>query len=263
MKIEPFTVDGTGVGNTDYAAPRPVGQVPVGPVYTLTDLAELAVRLNSSDIFDRRGNVIMMDSFEGGIEKWFTESYGAGGYTEWTTIRARTGSFSLRLVAGSDWLRSSIARRWIAYPIMSRFGFEVSFYLLQEGTVEDMSLLASLYDGTHMIDMGVGYNLVDKRLYYYDSDLNEVDLATGLNLYSPNMTIFHTMKVVIDGERREYVRLMLNDMYFDLSGVALHSMALPTESRLQIKLGVHSRAACNGEMYVDDVIVTQNEPINV
>ncbi|GAH92629.1 unnamed protein product, partial [marine sediment metagenome] len=44
---EPYVVRTRGIGLPDYAQPKPVGSVPVGPIYTSTDVGELAARLGS------------------------------------------------------------------------------------------------------------------------------------------------------------------------------------------------------------------------
>ena len=41
--------------------------------YGLTDLGELAVRLGSPVSFDRRGDVVMMETFEDGLDAWVTD----------------------------------------------------------------------------------------------------------------------------------------------------------------------------------------------
>ena len=78
-------------GHPDYG-----GAAPLATVYTLQDLAELAARLGSIDVFDRRGNVLLLDDFESGIKKWLfggTGSYSAG----WICDRAEHGGFCLSI----------------------------------------------------------------------------------------------------------------------------------------------------------------------
>ena len=47
-------------------------------VFPLTDMAELAARLRSIDVYDRAGDVIALDDFQSGIDQWEHSGSGSG-----------------------------------------------------------------------------------------------------------------------------------------------------------------------------------------
>jgi hypothetical protein len=228
-------------------------------VYQVKDLGELAARLGSPITYDRRGDVIWWDDFECGLAKWGIALSGLGAAGAMSTTRARNGRSSLLLTGGSTANRTAIAIHDGPYARLSRFGFEWSFnfpvaFDYVQGTLE-------LYDG------------VNHTLWHWlwSDTLNAVqylDGATALDVTAASVNLtaglqgFQTMKLVVDPATGRYVRGLFNDREIELDGVS--GLVLPdaTPARVQLAIEVHSRAGNNDQVYIDDVIITQNEPAN-
>lgn len=255
---QPYSVISRGIGGVDYAAPKPVGQVPVGPVYTSTDIAELAARLGSIVTFDRRGNVIWFDDFESGIAKWTQDIVHVGGSIEWSADRARNGAYSAKLVTAPapDSQVGIIVQ--MAYPVLSRLGYEFSFNVDQY--TQEIAFDTSLYDGTWRHRSTIEWREADKKFYFYD-DTGYHALEPAVDILQ-GLLLFHTVKMVIDYNAEKYVRLVFDNITYDLSGKAYAKSASAFGPELDVATYIMCRDTGATTAYTDDVIVTQNEPAN-
>ncbi len=89
-------------------------------------LSETASRLGSIDTFDRRGQVLWMDDFEGGISKWTLS--GDAGYTiAASTDYAESGLVSCKMVTNAVLNNYAQIARMMPIPSLSKIGCEFSF----------------------------------------------------------------------------------------------------------------------------------------
>lgn len=227
-------------------------------VYPVTDLGELAGRLGSPITHDRRGDVLWFDDFEWGLNKWQTEPFGTGAAAALSTDTARNGRASVLLTAGSD---GGLAVRLIhhhAPAVESPLGAEFSF---SHGTQFDaLELLIQAYRGAELVRFGLQYRAQDDALQYRDSDGIYTTYRTGVNL-AAYREAFNTLKLVFEPATHRYVRAILNQYTDDLSAYAGQVVLSPTSPLLQVRIALYGRAGGNDRCYLDDVILTQNEPL--
>lgn len=239
-------------GGPDWGTPGPLATV-----YTLEDMAELVVRLGSIDTFDRRGNVIFLDDFESSINKWKTEAFGDGASVAITADTARNGAFSAKLVTGDDTGDYSRIYRDMAYPKLSRIGVEFSACF--DPQLSFLGLRFTLFDGTGYWDAHIRYYHNDKQIIYYDGLGFYVPLITDFQI-SLSAKQFHTFKLVIDPENNRYHRLIIDSYAYDISDKALYKPDSDTSPLLQLFITAMPIKGFNAVTYIDDVILTQNEP---
>ncbi len=225
--------------------------------YQLTDLAELAVRLGSPVTFDRRGDVLFLDDFEAGIDKFSAGSPGIGGRVETSVLRARNGRYSCHLVCGSDIATGAWVGVELPFAVLSHFGFEVSF--AKETIIAYWEVLVQVYDGTNLTNYRVSWTEATTTLAYRDAAGLAVTIATNVD-FTDFSDIFHVLKLVIDGPNSEYERLILNNRAFSLNNVPAQVSASATLPQLLFQFTVYGRATVNDEIYVGHFVVTQNEP---
>ena len=226
-------------------------------VFPVTDLGELAARLGSIVSHDRRGDVIWLDGFEDGLDKWQPTTSGSGAAVDLSTSRARNGLFSARLVAGSDTNRLAQIRRFLPFPSLSAFGLEISFG--PPTTIDSLLLTLEINHGASRVQFQVRYRDTDDDLQYRDSVGAYITFATDITLIDTNR-IFHTAKLVVDGRLGQYLRFIWDNTEYDLSGNAGFTVAPLTVARMDVIIDLVGRAGQNDIVYVDDVIITQNEP---
>ncbi len=228
-----------------------------GPIGSVTDLGELAARLGSIVTFDRRGDVYWLDGFEEGIAKWDVDTVGTGAAVGLSGDYARNGKWSCELKAGSDILHFAGISRLFPYPMLSRWGFECHWSF--DSDLEAFDIAVAVYDGTNLTSGRLRYDAVNQKLQYLDENGVMQDLATGVGLHD-HYNMFNGFKLVVDLEEGEYERAILNEAEYDMEGIALEQSA--DGHSPVIKLGIRNTGmgGKNGIVYVDDVIVTQNEP---
>jgi len=226
-------------------------------IYRMTDMGELAARLGSICTFDRRGDVIWLDDFEGPATSWALTPDGVGSLVHLSSDAFRSGSQSMLIRAGAAVDDCSIIANYFPFFVPSKLGLEISF--TNDGANMGFLFNGYMYDGTKHYYFAIKYDGDTKVLSIYDKTEGWVPLgAKNLRVGS---FMFHTMKVVVDFEILDYVRLLLNEAVYDISDYVMFSDDDDTLPSLYVSCGVTNKTlAANPTSYVDDFILTQNEP---
>lgn len=219
--------------------------------------AELAVRLGSEKFFDRRGDVLFIDGFEEGIAKWELTGSGTGNAQVLTAERVRSGGYCVKLTGGSTLTKAAAMYTYFPYPVLSKLGFETHFAF---GSVIDcLYFRIEQLTGTHIKYAYIKYDRTNEKLQYLDSAGVYQDIETSFILYEYSY-LFDVLKLVIDLETYKYHRLILNEETYDLSAYSMFSEVNTARPHIRIKIDLVSRSGNNDYVYIDNIIVTQNEP---
>jgi hypothetical protein len=226
-------------------------------VLGLQDMGELAVRLGSINTYDRKGDTIWMDDFEDNINKWGAALAGAGAARALSTDCARNGAKSAILTGGSDGARYAHIYRQLPFPVLSSLGYEFSFFpksdmesvefrmLLQDGA-DAWSCMLRFIDATKDVEIRVAGGGWVKVCDYFPFYI----------LGSP----FVSVKIVADFINSKYVKLLMRNRIIDLTAYNLYTYGDVVTPQVSVSVKFTSDVGKNGIMYIDDVIVTQNEP---
>lgn len=225
--------------------------------YSLQDLAELAVRLGSIITFDRRGDVVFTETFNHGYSMWTPQSDGANSAFGLNTTYFLSAGVSLGLTPGSDDERYALVYNHLPYPGDLNMGGEIHFTLAAE--VDNFRLGLRIYDGTTLHRARITYDPGDQALYYEDANEQNQSIATGLNL-NVNPNHFHALKFVIDLATQSYTRVILNDTEYTLEDPTYYTTASALDAVLQIVPNAVATSGNNPTIYVDNAIITQDEP---
>jgi len=225
-------------------------------IFGVADMGELAARLNSIDKFDRRGNVIWMDDFEGATNLW-TLNGGAGYATALNAAVALAGSQSMKMttggIGGNNW---AIIYRTLAYPVLSNIGFEISSSW--DDDVLYFYWQIFLWTGTTLMDPSIRYNDTTHELLYLDAANVYQVFATNVDM-DLNANSFNTCKLVIDFVNGYYQRFIFNNVTYDLSAYPCRQAASATRARLRVLFSQYADGVTTPSIYADNAIVTQNE----
>ena len=226
-------------------------------VFANIDNSELAARLGSVVTFDRRGNVIFIDDFEADTLKWKTGGAGTDNAVALDTTWAKTGNKSCKLTAGKGVGGQAYIYRYFGVPITGKIGLEHSF-TLNASTSRVLTELRH-FTGTKYYTGYIRYTLPDGTLEVYDGAAGFITIEDDYYLESANDT-FHTLKLVVDTDTKKYIRLLINNTTWLLSDYSLKQENDNTKTSMYAAI-VHTQdTAAAKSIWVDDVILTQNEP---
>ena len=229
----------------------------IATIATVTDLGELAARLGSIVTFDRRGNVILADSFEDTLSAWSSATQGTGASVAQSNASARSKQYSARLITGDvigDYARISLVR---SSAVLGKMGIEVSFN--GPSSTERWVIGLIVYTGAKQRYMQCTIDGASTTLTIIKSG----GLAHPLTLpYAPyaGSKVFHTLKMVGDFSALTLSRLLLDDTSFDLSALGMTNLDNTALPILYAQVQFETLAASNKTGYADDIIITQNEP---
>ena len=225
-------------------------------ISSLVDNGELAARLGSIVTYDRRGNVVWMDDFEHSANKWSLLGAGTGNNLGISAAASRNGDSSMELTTGNDGARLAQMRQILGYPALSNHGLEFSFTYADE--LDYLRASFSIYDGALVHQFWINIDQTNQRVQYYDDGGNWVN--TGITFEEIHFQpVFTPVKIVADVINNNYVRLIYGAETFDMAGIGTLAGIDASEPQIRILIAAHSNVAKNATVYIDDVIVTQNE----
>jgi len=224
---------------------------------SVSDMGEVAARLGSIVIYDRRGIVVDFDNFESPVLNWEAANAAAGDYARLDSTNNRSGAQAVKLhsrnVAGAY---AGIVKN--VQPLASEsLGMEISFDHLQT----DCCLVAMIeYIGSTRHHLaGIKLDFADNKLYVWDGNPDWVEAGDIPEMETENH-LFYTLKFVVDFTTDMYKRVMLNLNEYDISNEACYGNDEVGVSIMITEIRSENLAAVGGDTWLDDWIFTQDEP---
>ena len=231
-------------------------------VHSVTDLGELAARLDSLDVYDRRGDVVWMDACEDSITKrWTVTGSGAGYSAGQNWLYCKNGVSAYQLIGGSDSDRYMMLTKLIPNaPAPSKTGLEFSFGL--DSNIEYLEIGLQYFDGAERYDYLARYTISTKILSFLNSQSEQEEIETlEFDLFE-GPPGWHTWKLVVDPFNEDPERILLDGWEFLLDDFSPASATDSSDPGLQLHIKAGSSSGQNGVLYVDDILFTMNEPDN-
>ncbi len=222
----------------------------------LSDMAELAVRLGSIVIFDRRGKVIDVDDFEGVVLKWTPVTIGNGAVVFDSTY-PKSGSQGLKLTSGDGANQHGTIQKGFTPLFSQRLGLEFVFSSPSADTY--FVLQISYFDGTLSHLAGIRFDFNAQKIAYQSTFFAYTDIIDTEAFYTSNFFYF-PVKLVVDFATGYFVRLLFGGVEHDLSSYPIFSQADATNPNIKYTIAHRYRAAAGSDIYIDDVILTEDEP---
>lgn len=226
-------------------------------IFGQIDSGELAARLGSINTFDRRGNVSWYDDFESSTLKWCNSPVGAGGTGALSTTHARNGNQSFKMVTDTVSGRGRRLLKRLPSPTNANIGLEL--HIATEHQVWTLEAEVEVQDTEGIQAMTVRWVEETNLLQVKDENSDWQTVATLGNKIN-DVYLFYTIKIVADFEAKTYKRLMFNDTEYNISNIRVKDTAGPYLDILCTKIAVTTNQDSAKTCYIDDVIITQNEP---
>jgi len=230
---------------------------PKETTFALQDDAELAERLGAVPSLDRLGDVIFIENFEDGLTHWNTEIAGVGESITESGVWAMHGGWSIKIHLPQNSNAYAKLYRSHPYPVVSKIGFE--FNATSDEHAEVFIGYITFYTNTYMIKYGVKFDVPGGKVYYLNENGLWVLIAENVYISYAN-GIFHRGKYIVNLPDLEYDRYTTSAGTTSLKG--LKPLILPdtTRSHMAIELFLQGSNLGEIDVYVDSVIITQNEP---
>ena len=219
--------------------------------------AELAVRLGSIVSYDRMGEVFWLDSFESGFQRWTAAYVGTPGEVVLKADGPRSGAYSMGLRASLVADREAGIDLYTSTPTQSRLGLEASFQLWSDTSILEMRIAAA--NPTLSPIFALRYNIQSSTVQRLNNASAWVTLATGIQLFSIDRS-YSTIKLVVDPANRNYVRATIAGQVYDLAGLPGPGGGGVSFPSVYVRIAHIADGSNNNWVYVDDVIITHNEP---
>jgi len=225
-------------------------------LFSNMDFSEFAARINQMVVYDRRGNIIWFDDFEGGTLCWVSNGSGVGNTEVLSTDQPFIGSQCCKITTGNlnnDY--GGIVREF-QRPPTSQLGIEISF--TSKGNIDRYELQFTYFTGTTSYTAYAGVDTTTHTLFYYDAAGAYQTLASNVLCWVGNY-FYHTMKLVVDFSTGNYVRFLFANRSYDMAGIPMRTGVSAEETR--VLTGFRCQASANGghSMYVDRFIFTEND----
>lgn len=227
------------------------------PLHRLDDMSELAARLGSPSVYDRSGRTIWMTSFENGLQGSAFGTDHVDSVGSLSSARAFHGSFSVKLDPRNiddsyvNWSRV------LHYVTAGQVGIEFAISLDSHPDV--FKAYAFYHDDTEIAEASLHYypdsglwRVIEKGPAWVVV-LDEYKLQTGPSAW-------HSVKLVLDLENKEYVRAQIDQYVVNLPGHKIHTYGTPDAGQLEVRLQCMGSPSEHAAVYLDGIIVTQGEP---
>lgn len=182
--------------------------------YPLFDLSELAVRLASPIIYDRRGSLLWWCDFRNDLIAVLNDSYGGSSSVAITTARSDFGPKACRLTCGTGIGHYAAVKHFlprIQDPALSGLAMVYG--------PGDHGLLTTRLNytvGDDEYDAKVRYDNASQVIEIFNSSGAWETIVTGVDPLLYYASFVHH-KLVVDSENHRYKRYLVNDVEYDLS----------------------------------------------
>jgi len=219
--------------------------------------AELAARLGSPVRYDKRGQVLAVENFEHGWNRWTLYTSGTGADGEIVPTTSASGGYSVHLTGGLDINKHAYIRFQRGSLPIGRMGVEFSFAI--DGAIDMVCVSTQFRTGAHEYQSIARFVYSGYDLQVLDDVAGYVSVGTGKPA-GEDIHIFNTVKLVHDLGTERYARFLFNQQEIDISDRVIRKVVVTDPACVIVDIRVHSRTAYNDDAYIDDVIITVAEP---
>ena len=225
--------------------------------FSLQDMGELAARLKSPMVYDRRGELMWYDQCGHGLGSWFLQGGGAGFAHETIADNVFLGNYCYRLTAGATLNKLARITKQMALFDVSSIGLEVAWF--HNSGVETFDIKIQIAHDGFQYQGALRHDITNGKVQYQNSSNVWTDLDS-ITFPLISGSAYRFSKLVVNYNANVYRRVMIGtNHYNDLVFPIYNAGASPTHF-FQVVLEVTSVSGSNGIVHVGQIIVTSNEP---
>lgn len=224
--------------------------------YRIDDLAELAARVGSPVVYDRRGEVVFMETFAYGFDPWATGYDGTYAAVLLDPLRFVSNGFSVLLRAGTDLDGFATLQRYFPSLSVEKLGLEFRAYI--NPNVKSLSAEIEVYDGTYLHDAAIYYYPVS-GIVRIKGPKGYTEIAMEDKFLALDVQMFSFVKIVFDLIDKNYLRIIFNGEQKGISSVKYYNPSSDKKPHVKILFYCISNGEGNAETYLDNIILTRNE----
>ena len=224
--------------------------------FSVQDLGELAVRMGSGNIVDKRGEVVAWDDFRHGLSHWTTAVFGAGSSVTLTNDGRMQSPYRVKLHTGTIASSYALIQRNLPFIHGKRYGIEVILSAMTEFL--DILVENTFSDGTYIYRCGWKHTYATNTLAAKTGLSSYEDVDTSIQINSvDDLPII--AKQIIDTENILYSYFRFGGNEYDVTGVPIGTQTFSTLDYSFFRIWLHGKATAEATIYVDSVGLTSNE----
>jgi len=226
-------------------------------VFGNVDTAELGCRLGAQATEDRRGSLLWYDDFESTVNKWVMNSGVGGSSCALSGECVRYGNQGVKIVTPDSSLQTVQMYKYFTLAYDSTIGAEI-YYCFKDKNIRSTFELVG-FDGTTVWEGRVDVNLSADYLGIYNDITGMIQLDDWIP-FIPRELMWMVVKLVIDWVNKEYVRLIVGNTIYDLTGIPLWTYPSLVKPALWMNMNFMCTDDTNKTLYLDSFTLTQSEP---
>ena len=219
-------------------------------------IGELAARLGSPMNWDKRGQVVRIETFADGFGAALTGVSGTGALVILQPTVFQMGGYSCQLTTGTTVNRSATVTIYSDYSPSGRIGLEAVFSMVDQP--DNINITATIWTGVYNYTMGSRLNKATGQLQVYNSAAAWVNVTAYSIPAVPQ--VFFSVKIVLDLDTQYWVRMLAKGAEFDLSAIEAKRVLSGVHPYITFSVQAKEDAAVSHTIYVDRMIITTNEP---
>ena len=240
-----------------YGAPDDSNVLSPEGLQRLDDLAELAARMGSIVNYNRGGNVLMLDGFESGLNAWNLNTTGAAAAVGLSNEKAYSGTVACRVDTGTGVTPYAGLAKYLPPVGECRIGLQTCFSLNSD--VVDVRLRLTYAKPGPRYYFSLMYDHVGGELKYESAPGVWTMFAKPGKVYDGSNN-WHNIKLVADMATGLHVQAYLDGGGYDMAGLIPNTGVWVDGPFLFPLLRIYGDGATSGVLYLDNIIMTYNEP---
>lgn len=225
--------------------------------FRIDDFAELAARLYSPCVFDKRGSYHWSDDFSNGLDIYTFTFAGVGSTYKLDNEVWERPPYSLFLEAANVGGGLSQVRFNVARPLTGRIGFAVSLRPYSEA--QDFRIELYYYTGTQRYVCRVKV-LTNTYEIQYQNNLGVWAKIGTLPGLLEDSTCFYHFKVVFDTDELKLDRVLVDNLSITNINGSIPVFADAARPSIQGRVGIYRLTTGPSQLWVDNIVITHNEP---